>query len=115
MAKVYGVWEYQPRPEVTEEEFEQAARDLVALPTPAGWRLSFGKADRGPRTGTYLLLFEIESAEVRDQSVTEQGFTSAGEQWFAENPDWVAANDRFEALAREQPGWADYVVLAAQA
>ena len=113
MAKVYGVWEYRRRPEVTEEDFEQAARELAAQPTPAGWRLSIGKADRGANIGTYLVLMEIESAEVRDQLATAEGFTALGNQWTADNPGWVAANEKFESLALE-PEYTDYVIFASQ-
>jgi hypothetical protein len=28
MAKVYGCWKFRRQPEVTEEEFEQAAHDI---------------------------------------------------------------------------------------
>jgi hypothetical protein len=113
MAKVYGCWEFRLRPGVTEAEFEQAARELVAHPGPAGWHGSFGKADRGTRLGTYLFLMEIESVEVRDEFATAEGFTAIGEQWFADNPGWNVAYERLTALALE-PEWADYVVFASE-
>lgn len=113
MTKVYGCAEWQRRPEVTEAEFEQAARDLVAQPTPAGWRLAFLRADRGAHVGIYLRLWQVESVEVRDRYATPDGITAECEQWFADNPAWGAAHDRLAALADEL-WWSDYVVIAAQ-
>jgi hypothetical protein len=111
MSKVYGCWEFRKRPEVSEEVFVQVARELVAQPQAPGWHLSFGKADRGPRNGTYLLLFEVDSTEVRDRFATAEGFTADGEQWFADNPGWMATFERLSSLAYE-PAWADYVMFA---
>jgi hypothetical protein len=113
MAKVFGCAEWQRRPEVTEAEFEQAARDLVAQPTPAGWRLSFLKADRGAHAGSYLRLWEIDSTALRDRYVTADGVTAECEQWFADNPAWVAAHDKLSSLADEL-WWSDYAVFTTQ-
>jgi hypothetical protein len=113
MAKAYGIWHYQRRPEVTEEEFEQAARELVAYPLPAGWHVSFMKADRGEQVGRYVRLWEIDSTETRDRIATAEGITAEGEQWFADNPGWVALQEKLDALALE-PTWTDFVVLASR-
>lgn len=59
---------------VTPEEFETFVRgEGVHLPVYPGWRWTLLRGLRGERTGQYLMLYEIESAEQRDLYVTARG------------------------------------------
>ncbi|MEV6830996.1 hypothetical protein [Amycolatopsis sp. NPDC051102] len=59
---------------VTPEEFETFVRgEGVHLPLYPGWRWTLLRGLRGERTGQYLMLYEIESAEQRDRYVTARG------------------------------------------
>ena len=66
MAKVLGVHEVELSDQ-DPAEFERLASAVVAGTWPGGITFRLFKADRGTRDGTYLLLIEIDSVEVRDR------------------------------------------------
>jgi hypothetical protein len=98
MAKVLGAHEVELGPDHDPAEFERLAAAVVAESWPGGIRFRLFKADRGTRNGTYLLLIEIESVEVRDRI-----FPIGGEDppevvaFLAANP---AASETWDRLER---------------
>ncbi|MFI9383686.1 hypothetical protein [Kutzneria sp. NPDC052558] len=102
---------------VTPEEFEAFVRgEGVHLPLYPGWRWTLLRGLRGERTGQYLMLYEIDSAEQRDRYVTARGEqTELARQFWARHPEAEAVLARWRRLGTygELPTlFTDYRLLA---
>ena len=80
MSRVLGVHEIELVPGTDPEAFEQAAAEVVSSAQPNGWRTLVLKGERGPRSGKYLMIFEIDSLELRDRLYPEEGHAERGER-----------------------------------
>lgn len=74
---------------VTPEAFETFVRARGAhLPCYPGWRWTLLRGLRGERAGQFLMLYEIESAELRDRYVTPDGDkTALAQQFWQQHPE----------------------------
>ena len=73
MSRVLGVHEIELKPGTDPEEFERAAAEVASTVQPEGWRTLVLKGERGPRSGNYLMIFEIDSLEARNRLYPEEG------------------------------------------
>ena len=114
MTKVFALHEVELRPGVSAEEFETFfATEIGSGPIYPGWWAQLLKADRGQRAGKYLVIFEIESVEVRDRY-----FPTAGErseeawQFTHQHPEIAAMFEKWSTLT-SPPGevYSDYIVV----
>jgi hypothetical protein len=115
MPKVFAQHEIELRPGVSEEEFETFfATEIGSSPIYPGWWAQLLKADRGERAGKYLVIFEIESIEMRDRYFPTAGERSeeAG-QFTQQHPEIAAMFEKWGTLA-SPPGqvYTDYIVVA---
>jgi hypothetical protein len=82
-------------------DFERFFSEQIgAVPGPSGLTMRLLKGDRGDRERKYLLMFELESIERRNQLFPEAG--PAARQMSAEVMQWMAAGGLI--LAK----WNDY-------
>jgi hypothetical protein len=113
MPKVFGLHEIELRPEVDPAEYERLfAEEFATQPMLPGWTVQLLRGDRGPRTGKFLLLFEIESLEARDRYFPNEGqpseeFTSFLDQ----HPKLAAAMEKSSTLEAADLT-ADYLLVA---
>jgi hypothetical protein len=113
MAGLLGVHEVELRPGADSAEFERVAAEVASLPMFDGWRFRLLKGERGVRTGKYLLVFEIVSAEARDRYYPAEGQASEESGRFDEqNPEAADAWERLHALMTDSDVATDYVVIA---
>ena len=92
MPKVFGLHEIELRPEVDPAEYERYFAEQVAMqPMLQGWTAKLLRADRGPRAGKFLVLYEIESVEARDRYFPSEGQLSKEFTSFMEQHPEVAA------------------------
>ncbi len=116
MAKVFHVYEYevQPKPEVTVDDYENfLTEQVLRISMPSGMKLSYFKGDRGERAGKYLMVWEFESSERRDQLSARPNESSAEfEQWEEGIAD---LRRQVEMLIDYGPShsWTDYIQLGA--
>ncbi len=113
MPKVYGLHEMKLEPGQDPDEFERFWRDEVApLPDFPGWKTQLLKSDRGPRAGTYLVLFEIESVEARDRFFPGPNEETSEEfdKFYAEHPDAAAAWKKLTGFDAGEAG-SDFLVI----
>ncbi len=76
MAKVFGIHHLELKDDANAAEFERIVSDeLNALPRPPGWQFSIVKGERGENIGKYVLIFEIESLEVRNRDSPGDAFS----------------------------------------
>jgi hypothetical protein len=88
MAKVYSLHMVALKAGASGAEFERFFHEeLEPGPTPDGLRLRLLKGDRGDREGRYLVMFEVESVERRDQLFPEAG--PAARQASGEVMQWM--------------------------
>ena len=112
MAKVFGVHQFELKPGVRPEDFERAVREEIAkAPDLPGCTAYLGKGDRGEQVGNYLILWEIESVERRDE------IAPASEQRSEEARRYIEATATLWQTFTEMatPTWnvfTDYVVIA---
>ena len=113
MATVYGLHEIELRAEVDPEEYEQwFADEVVDQQLLPGWKAALLRADRGPRAGRYLMVFEVESEEARDQYFPVEGQQSEDfDRYLAEHPETAALWERAQSYVAEDVP-TDYVVVA---
>lgn len=85
MSKVFGMHMIALRPGVKAEDFEkfviEEAYPLLSLEGPKVYLL---KGDRGDREGKYLVMYEFERVEARDQLFPSPGEMSEEAQQFFE-------------------------------
>lgn len=74
---------------ITPQAFETFVRNKgVHIPCYPGWSWTLLRGLRGERAGQYLMLFEIESAELRDRYVTADGNqTALARQFWLQHPE----------------------------
>jgi len=112
MAKIFSVRQFALKPGVKPVDFEQAMQTEIAkAPDLPGWKASLGKGDRGEQVGNYLILWEIESVERRDE------IAPASEQRSEEARRYIEATATLWQTFTEMatPTWnvfTDYVVIA---
>jgi hypothetical protein len=100
MPKVFGLHEIELRPEADPAEYERYFAEQVAMqPAFQGWTAKLLRADRGPRAGKFLVLYEIDSVEARDRYFPNEGqpseeFTS----FLDEHPEVAADWEKSSAL-----------------
>ncbi len=83
MGKIYGLHTIELRPGIPPEEFERfATRTLADMPALPGWRFVLLKGERGERTGTYLVLVEIDSVEARERVHPPSGLSDEAQRWY---------------------------------
>ncbi|GAA3690561.1 hypothetical protein GCM10022204_01890 [Microlunatus aurantiacus] len=114
MARVLGVHEIELKPGVDPDRFEKAASEVVTSAQPEGWRTLVLKGERGPRSGNYLIIFEIDGPEARDRLYPAEGQASAEEsdRFDREHPETAAAWERLSELIVHFEVATDYMVLA---
>jgi len=90
MAKVYGVHSIALKAGASGPDFERFFREEVEpAPGPGGLNMRLLRGDRGDREGKYLLMFEFESVERRNQLFPEAG--PAARQMSGEVMQWMGA------------------------
>jgi hypothetical protein len=105
MAKVFGVHTVELLPGVKEEDFEKFMIEEGCPVWSEGVELYLLKGDKGERVGKYVILFVIDSVEVRNRVFGPPGGPSPG------LPEAVkAAVAKYRTFATSS-GWADYVVV----
>jgi hypothetical protein len=114
MSRVLGVHEVQLKPGTDPEAFERAAAEVVSSVQADGWRTRVLRGERGPRSGKYLMIFEIESLEARDRYFPEEGHAhqEENERFDQEHPESAAAWERLSAMIVDLNVATDYVVIA---
>lgn len=114
MSRVLGVHEIELKPGTDPEGFERTAAEIVSSAQPEGWRTLVLKGDRGPRSGKYLMIFEIDSLEARDRLYPEEGHANQeeDERFDREHPESAAAWERLSAMIVDLNVATDYVVIA---
>lgn len=72
------------------------------------------RGERGPRSGKYLIIFEIDSPEARDRYYPEEGHASReqGERFDQQHPESAAAMERLSAMIVDLDVATDYVGIA---
>jgi hypothetical protein len=101
MAKVYSLHSIALKAGASGPDFERFFREEIApVPGPNGLTMRLLKGDRGDREGKYLVMFEVESVERRNQLFPEAG--PAARQMSPEVMQWMGAAG--PALAR----WNEY-------
>ena len=114
MTKVFALHEVELRPGVSAEEFETFfATQIGSEPIYPGWWAQLLKADRGQRAGKYLIMFEIESVEVRNRYFPTAGERSEeARQFTQQHPEIAAMFEKWSSLA-SPPGevYTDYIVV----
>jgi hypothetical protein len=113
MARVWGVHEIELVPGTDPDDFERAAAAVVGAASPDGWRSRIMKGERGPRSGQYLLLFEIDSLQQRDQFYPAEGVASdeANAEFDRAHPEAAAAWDRLAAMIVDLSDATDYLEI----
>jgi hypothetical protein len=90
MSKGYSLHMIALKAGASGTDFERFFRaELGSLPGPSGLTMRLLKGDRGDRAGKYLVMFEIESVERRDQIFPEAG--PAARQMSPEVMQWMGA------------------------
>ena len=114
MARVLGVHEIELKLGADPEEFERAAAEVASSAQPEGWRTLVLKGERGPRSGNYLMIFEIDSLEARNRLYPEEGhpYQEEDERFDQENHESAAAWERLSAMIVNLDIATDYVVIA---
>ena len=112
MAKVLGIHEVDLPDGADPAEFERRALAVVDEVWPAGLTSRLFKADRGPRDGTYLMLIEIDSVEVRDRIFPVENADSAEVlAFFDAHPSAGEAWERLDSCVPDFGVATDYVEL----
>lgn len=114
MARVLGVHEIELKLGTDTAEFERAAAEVASSVQPEGWRTLVLKGERGPRSGNYLMIFEIDSIEARNRLYPEEGhpYQEEDERFDQEHPESAAAWERLSAMIVDLDVATDYVVIA---
>ncbi|HEY5784478.1 MAG TPA: hypothetical protein VIT65_06860 [Microlunatus sp.] len=114
MARVLGVHEIELKPGTDPEQFERAAAVVVTSAQPEGWRTRVLKGERGPRSGEYLMIFEIDSPEARDRLYPDEGHASQEEndRFDEQHPETAAAWEQLSEMIVDLAVATDYVVIA---
>ena len=101
MTKVFALHEVELRPGVSAEEFETFFSTEIGFePLYPGWWVQLLKANRGQRAGKYLVMFEIESIEVRDRYFPTAGERSEEARQFTQHhPEIAAMFEKWSTLA----------------
>jgi hypothetical protein len=88
MSKVYSLHMIALKAGASEPDFERFFREgIKSVQPPSGLTMRLLKGDRGDRKGNYLVLFEFESAERRNQLFPEAG--PAARQMSSEVMQWM--------------------------
>jgi hypothetical protein len=88
MAKVYSLHMVALKAGASGPEFERFFHEGIEPgPTPQGLRMRLLKGDRGDREGKYLVMFEVDSVERRDELFPEAG--PAARQMSGEVMQWM--------------------------
>ncbi|HDS4948368.1 TPA: hypothetical protein QHX34_002699 [Klebsiella aerogenes] len=102
---------------ITRQAFETFVQSKgVHIPCYPGWRWTLLRGLRGERAGQYLMLFEIENAQMRDRYVAADGNqTEQAREFWAQHPEAAAllAEWRSYGTFSELPTlFTDYRLLA---
>lgn len=102
---------------ITAQNFEEFVREKGAsLPCYPGWRWTLLRGLRGERTDQFMLLFEMESAAVRDRFITSEGNqTSEAVLFWQQHPhakSLLAEWRRYATWAQLPTLFTDYKLLA---
>ncbi len=90
MAKVYSLHMIALKAGASGPDFERIFREEIKrVPGPSGLTMRLLRGDRGDREGKYLVMFEIESVERRDQLFPEAG--PAARQMSSEVMQWMGS------------------------
>ena len=90
MSKVYSFHMISLKAGASAQDFEQYfLKDLKSWPMLSGMAMRLLKGDRGDREGKYLVMFEFESVERRNQLFPEAG--PAARQTSDEFMQWMSA------------------------
>jgi hypothetical protein len=90
MAKVYSLHMIALKAGASGPDFERFfCEEIGSVQGPDGLTMRLLKGDRGDREGKYLLMFEVESVERRNQLFPEAG--PAARQMSPEMMQWMGA------------------------
>lgn len=90
MSKVYSLHMIALKAGESGTGFERYFREEIgAVPGPSGLTMRLLRGDRGDREGKYLVMFEFESVERRDQLFPEAG--PAARQMSSEVMQWMGS------------------------
>jgi len=111
MAKIIGVHQFELKPGVKPEDFEQAMREEIAKALDLrGTRMYLTKGERGEQVGDYLIMWEFESVERRNEIFPVQGQSSE------ECQRWIEATaslwQTLSKMTTRKTPFTDYVVIA---
>ncbi len=114
MSKVLGMHKVELKPGVNEKEFEDFICNEI-LPiyrVVPGQTVHLLRGDRGERSGKYMVLIELESAERRDQIYPDEGGFSSEVEELVGNTD--AAWEKLSTFVEAFPDATvtDYVVVS---
>jgi hypothetical protein len=117
MAKVYRVHEYEVEPKsgVTVEDYENfLTQQVLRTQMVPGVKLYYFKGERGERTGKYLMVWEFESVERRDQLFPRMNQPS--EEFQRREGEIANLRRQVETLIDYGPSysWTDYIKLGEQ-
>jgi hypothetical protein len=114
MNKVLGMHNVELKPGVNEKEFEEfmCNQMLPIYRMVPGQTVHLLKADRGERSGKYLVLIELESAARRDQIYPMEGSVSEDVQKLIGNVDPIW--EKMATFVQEfpDPGYTDYAMVS---
>lgn len=103
------------KPGVTEQQFEEffATRFLPEWKVP-GWSIRLLKGDRGDRAGRYLVMYEAERVELRDQLAPESNVLAADfyEKYFKPLEGVAEEWKKLALYPSESTIYTDYFVVA---
>ena len=110
MAKIFSVVPLELQPGVTGEDFVKFwLEEYAPLGQRLGWESHVLKADRGERVGQYAVIWEIPSAESRDQIMQGDGqLTEEGKRLL--EPDFQVLNAKLDTFINGWP-FTDYIEL----
>src|SRR5262245_10191546 len=114
VTKVFALHEVELRPGVSGEAFETFfATEIGSGPIYPGWWAQLLKADRGERAGKYLVIFEIESLEVRDRYFPTPGQQSEeAKQFIHHHPEIDAVFEQWRTFTTPLgEAYSDYIVV----
>ena len=109
MAKIVGIHQLELKPGVTEQQADEMATRMTREFSMPGLTNRVAKGDRGPRSGQYIMIVEIDSVDRRDRY-----FPLNGEDMAELNQHAAPHAELMEQIAAvfvfPDPNFTDYVV-----
>lgn len=111
MAKVYEIANIELREGVKDEDFERFwLQEYGPQGALIGWISHLVKADRGERSGKYMVMWETPSVELRDRLITPP-HELTDEVLHLLGPNFPVLNEKLFKLIADYP-WTHYIELS---